>query len=125
MEDVEFSDEFCRFIQTTIPAVDAGELLLLLHRRNDIAMTAEEAVSKLGPGISGSDAARYLELFKQHGLVSEADRRYQYLPGSPQAKHVDTLAQAYSQRPVTLIRVIYALRDSKIQSFADAFKLRK
>jgi hypothetical protein len=38
---------------------------------------------------------------------------------------VRTLAQAYNERPVTLIRMIYALRDPKIQSFADAFKLRK
>jgi hypothetical protein len=35
------------------------------------------------------------------------------------------LAQAYKERPVTLFRVIYALRDLKIQSFADAFKLRR
>jgi hypothetical protein len=39
--------------------------------------------------------------------------------------HVKTLAQAYEERPVTLIRLIYALRDSKIRSFADAFKLKK
>jgi hypothetical protein len=26
---------------------------------------------------------------------------------------------------VTLIRMIYALRDSRIQTFADAFKLRR
>jgi hypothetical protein len=38
---------------------------------------------------------------------------------------VATLAQAYEERPVTLIRLIYALRDRKIRSFADAFKLRK
>ena len=38
---------------------------------------------------------------------------------------VRTLAQAYNDRPVTLTRMIYALRDPKIQSFADAFKLRK
>jgi hypothetical protein len=34
------------------------------------------------------------------------------------------LSQAYKERPVTLFRVIYALRDLKIQSFAGAFKLR-
>ena len=38
---------------------------------------------------------------------------------------VQTLAKAYEERPVTLFRLIYALRDRKIQSFADAFKLRK
>ena len=46
-------------------------------------------------------------------------------PASEASRFVETLAQAYVQRPVTLIRVIYALRDSKIQTFADAFKIRK
>ena len=45
------------------------------------------------------------------------------MPGHP--AHVTTLAQAYGERPVTLIRVIYALRDGKIRSFADAFRLRR
>ena len=31
----------------------------------------------------------------------------------------------YAQRPVTLIRMIYALRDTRIQSFAEAFRIRK
>jgi hypothetical protein len=31
----------------------------------------------------------------------------------------------YRERPVTLIRVIYGLRDKKIRSFAEAFKLRR
>jgi hypothetical protein len=39
--------------------------------------------------------------------------------------HVRTLTQAYKERPVTLFRVIYALRDTKVQSFADAFRVRK
>jgi len=30
VEDVDFSDDFCRFPQATIPGVDAAELLLLL-----------------------------------------------------------------------------------------------
>src|SRR5512134_3189623 len=33
MEDVEFSEEFCRFLQTSIPRVDAAELLLLYRAR--------------------------------------------------------------------------------------------
>jgi hypothetical protein len=38
---------------------------------------------------------------------------------------VTQLAKVYNERPVTLIRMIYALKDTKIQSFADAFKIRK
>jgi hypothetical protein len=51
MEDIEFSDDFCRFIQSAIPAVDAAELLLVFYRKPEDAITVEEAMAKLGPGI--------------------------------------------------------------------------
>jgi hypothetical protein len=82
MEDADFSDDFCRFIQVHVPSVPAAEALIALWRERGAAE----------PGMEG---------------------------------YVRTLAQAYEERPVTLIRLIYALRDSKIRSFADAFKLRK
>lgn len=125
MEDFEFSDEFCRFLQGSIPAVDAAELLLLYHARPEAAFSADEAARRLGPGINSKDAAKYLELFDAHGLLHQQDSRYRYRPDSPLAPQVEKLALAYNQRPVTLIRVIYALRDTSLQSFADAFKLRK
>jgi hypothetical protein len=129
MEDADFSDGFCRFIQSAIPAVDAAELLLLLAEQPDTWWTAADALARLRPGISISDAdaARYVELFQAQGLiVVGADRRIQFHPASPDLRaQVDFLGQAYRERPVTLIRVIYALRDKKIQSFADAFKLRR
>jgi len=125
MEDVEFSDEFCRFLQATIPAVDAAELLLVFHRRADAAYSAQEAIAKLGPGIAPGDAEKYLKTFNERGLLVLSEGKYRYRAESADARHVETLSAAYLQRPVTLIRVIYALRDSKIQTFADAFKLRK
>lgn len=125
MKDFEFSDEFCRFIQTTIPAVPAAELLLLLRDRPEAPLTAEEALLKLGPGVALGDITKHLEVFEARGLVAREDRRYRFRPESELAPQAENLAIAYSQRPVTLIRVIYAFRDSSIKSFADAFKLRK
>ncbi|HET7199108.1 MAG TPA: hypothetical protein VFI86_10595 [Burkholderiales bacterium] len=128
MEDAQFSDDFCRFLQTTVPSVDAAELLLLLGRDAARGWSAAEIVAALRPApLTEADVARTLEAFVARGLVAQgADRRVQYHPASDElAGHVRTLAQAYSERPVTLIRVIYALRDGKIRSFADAFKLRK
>lgn len=90
MEDVEFSDEFCRFVQLRVPTVDQAEALLDLYRARD-----EQRLR--AAGLSDDDMAR----------------------------HLPVLSQAYEQRPVTLVRLIYALRDRSIQSFADAFKLRK
>ena len=106
MEDIEFSDAFCRFVQSYLPSVETAELLLQACRTPDMAVQAKQR--------DGLRAA---------GLLDES---YRYRPASPElAAQVATLAQAYEQRPVTLIRLIYALRDTRIRSFADAFRLRK
>lgn len=86
MEDAEFSDAFCSFIQKSVPSVEAAEQLL--------------------------------EAYRATGRVP--------LPlGEEHRPHLDKLARAYEQRPVTLVRIIYALRDTRIRSFAEAFRLRK
>lgn len=125
MDDFEFSDEFCHFIQSTIPAVPAAELLLLLRGRPEASLTAEEALMKLGPGVTLGELTKHLALMEARGLLARDDRRYRYRKESELAPQADNLAIAYTQKPVTLIRVIYAFRDSSIKSFADAFKLRR
>lgn len=129
MEDADFSDDFCRFLQTTIPAVDAAELLLLMRRTPEAAATAAELAARLRPSvpITEAEAAKYLETFQARGLVSATEeKRAQYRPTSDELRmYGDMLALAYKERPVTLIRMIYALRDARIQTFADAFKLRR
>ncbi|HEX7053618.1 MAG TPA: hypothetical protein VF211_06740 [Burkholderiales bacterium] len=128
MEDAQFSDEFCRFLQTSVPSVDAAELLLLLARDASRWWSNLELLAALRPApLTDADITRMLETLVARGLVVQAaDKRVQYHPANDELDgYVRTLAQAYSERPVTLIRVIYALRDSKIRSFADAFKLRK
>jgi|SRR5688572_23101632 hypothetical protein len=128
MQDAAFSDEFCAFIQKMIPAVDAAEVLLAVYAQPDAWLHPADLARALRPAVSVTDAeaARYLEMFHSRGLLAiDPDNRYQYRPAFEiLAGHVQTLAQAYKERPVTLIRMIYALRDLKIQSFADAFKLK-
>jgi hypothetical protein len=129
MEDADFSDDFCRFLQTAIPAVDAAELLLLLRRTPEVCWTAAAAAAELRPSvpISEADAGRYLEAFQARGLIAaEEGAGVRYRPASDELRmYGDMLALAYKERPVTLIRMIYALRDLRIQTFADAFKLRR
>jgi hypothetical protein len=129
MEDSAFSDDFCRFIQTALPSVDAAELLLALAAQSDTWWAPAALAAKLRPAssISDAEALRYLEQFQARGLIALGpDKRVQFRPANDAvAAQVRTLAQAYKERPVTLIRMIYALRDTKIQSFADAFKLRR
>jgi hypothetical protein len=126
MEDADFSDAFCRFIQTNIPTVEAAELLLAFYREGGEPLSAPRAAERLGPGstLTAAEAAKLLESFQSLGLVAKEGDAYRYRAGND-AAFVDVLSQAYRERPVTLVRIIYALRDSKIQSFAEAFRLRK
>lgn len=111
MEDADFSDAFCRFVQSCLPTFEAAELLVELFRNADVALPEDPR------------AAKHLALLRASGLLDEALR---YAPASEELRrHVETLATAYEERPVTLVRLIYALRDDKIHSFADAFRLRK
>jgi len=129
MQDADFSDEFCQFVQRTIPTVEAAELLLALAAGPDEWWDRTQLPAKLRPslGISDAEAARYLDRFEANGLVAPGSgNRIRYRPASDElAAQAATLAQAYAERPVTLIRMIYALRDAKIRSFADAFRLKQ
>ncbi|HEX7219009.1 MAG TPA: hypothetical protein VF280_07290 [Burkholderiales bacterium] len=108
MEDIDFSDAFCRFVQAHLPSVDRAEVLIAAFRNPG------------APADTGSPANR--DALRAAGLL---DEQLRYKAAADSDGHVRILAQAYEQRPVTLIRLIYALRDSRIRSFADAFKLRK
>lgn len=129
MQDADFSDEFCQFVQSTIPTVEAAEALLALAANSDAWSSRDEFAAKvrLSLNIPDAEAGRYVELFQSRGLVEvRADRRMRYRPASEAlARHVEALARAFTERPVTLIRMIYALRDAKIRSFADAFRLSR
>ena len=128
MEDADFSDEFCRFVHGALPSVDAAEVLLYLYRQPAAAWQPRQVAEGLrGVRVSEADAAKYLQGLAAGGLAAaQPEGAYRYAPAnSALGGHVQTLALAYEQRPVTLIRLIYALRDGKIRSFADAFKLRR
>ncbi len=128
-DDADFSDAFCEFLQRSVATVNAAELLLLLRANRATGVTASDAVTRLGHSatLSHGEAARYLDVFQQRGLVVRAEHGLaRYQPESPVLDaHVEALAKLYNERPVTLIRVIYALQDKKIKTFADAFRIWK
>jgi DNA-binding MarR family transcriptional regulator len=125
--DPDFTDAFCGFLQRCVANVDAAELLLALARNPERSWTIDELLARLAPdtNIGDADAERRLDSLQQCGVVArETDKRFRYAPLPAHDAHVALLARLYLERPVTLFRVIYALRDSKINTFADAFKLR-
>jgi hypothetical protein len=116
VEDADFSDDFCRFLQACVPSVQAAELLLQLASDPSVEVRPKDAAE-----------AKILQSFHAGGLaMASVEQTYQYRPASETLQNcVNTLAKAYEERPVTLIRIIYALRDGKIRSFAEAFRLRR
>ena len=124
--DNDFPDAFCAFLQSCVTSVDAAELLLVLWRKPTSTWSINELATYLIPmgNVSEQEVARYVELFEQRGMISRTDDarvRYQSIPDFDM--HVENLARLYLQRPVTLIRMIYALRDTKIKTLADAFRI--
>ena len=128
-DNSDFSDAFCDFLQQAVPTINAAELLLLIFNEPARAWLPSELASKLEPlaSLTEPEIAKHLELFGQRGLIEWLDGgTLRYRPQTAEIdEHVRTLARLYNERPVTLIRVIYALRDTKIKTFADAFKIRR
>jgi len=123
VEDVQFTESFFKFLQSHIASVDAAEVLLLLYRNAERDWSPAEVLARLGPVLSEAEVRKILDELRAKGCLSES---YRYLPSSPEvAEHVKTLAMAYEERPVTLFRLIYALRQTGLQALADAFRIRR
>ena len=115
------------FIQECIPTYLAAELLLFFASRPDGDFSAEDVVMAMRPVVITMPAVKeYASLFVDRGLIVHADGRYRYGPSTVDLERgIGELAHAYNEKPVTLVRAIYRIADSKIQSFADSFKLRE
>src|SRR6185503_17735290 len=103
VEDSAFSDEFCRFIQTTVPSVGAAEVLLNLLRQPGRPWSAAEATREQPRDaiVSEDDARKWLELFAARGVVAQTpDGRFRYGPASADVDAlVRILERAYNERP--------------------------
>jgi hypothetical protein len=128
MSDPDFPEALRSFIRDNIPDVDAAELLLLLARNPERRFDLHTLLSELdSAAVTGPIARKHLARFQERGLVvSTRASTYQYIPSSPQIDQaVRALTRVYNERPVTMVRMIYTLRDERIRSFADAFKIKK
>jgi hypothetical protein len=125
-DQADFSDAFCAFLQSCVASVNSAELLLVLWRKPTLEWSVGDLAAELDPvgSLSEAEAMPYVETFAARGLVVRtADGRVRYQPSAEFEGHMQTLARLYLERPVTLFRVIYALRDAKIKTLADAFRI--
>jgi hypothetical protein len=126
MSRPELPAEVRQFIAEHIDAAEQLEILLLLHRTPEKALTALE-VSQAVYTVPASATMR-LESLVTAGFASStggADPRYQYNPKNDALRaRIGALAEAYKADRVSVIKLIFAKPADPVQSFADAFKLR-
>jgi DNA-binding transcriptional ArsR family regulator len=129
MNEPELPAEVRQLIYSSVPSIDALELLMQVVRQPDVPRSVRELITALRPaGVTEPVVRESLALLRIQGILSETpEGRILYRPDSPALERaIGLLLRAYNERPVTLIRTVYAIADAKkIQAFADAFKIKK
>jgi DNA-binding IclR family transcriptional regulator len=114
-----------QFLRRYIKSVWTLDLLVLMRRDRGRSWTLERLVSELRG--NRSLVQEVLSTLVRAGLLKEGgEGLYRYEPASDE---LDALAaeleRHYAERPVALIKEIVSAPNEKIQSFADAFRIKK
>jgi hypothetical protein len=112
-----------QLIARHIDSVQQVEVLVLLRRDPEQAWTAETISRELR--IAGASCAEWLDRFATAGLVKSDHLGYRDAPNGRHAAAVAELIDLYGRRRTSLIEAIYSRPSDSIQSFSDAFRLRR
>jgi hypothetical protein len=120
-------DEIKQFILRHIDSIGQLEALLLLRGKPDEAWNVGAVARRLY--IHEQEAAPILSRLTKRGfLVADASEptAYKYQPESVELRQmIDRLADIYSKHLVPVTNLIHNKPRTRIQEFADAFKLGK
>jgi hypothetical protein len=120
----DFSPDVKQFIDQNIESLAQLEALLLM--RQDPQRHWDAAAIAKALYIPAELAGTLLEEFSRRGFIRANDPRYTYQPADARLTQlIDEVATAYQDRRVAIIALIYSKPLNKVQTFADAFRLRK
>ena len=127
MADSVIPEDISQFVIEKIESVAQLEALLLLRNTPDTDWSVQALAARLY--ISEEQTAGVLVVLRAQGFVS-ADSKdpslYRYRPNSKELKGMlDRLAEIYATHLVPVTNLIHSRPKSRIQEFADAFRLRK
>jgi hypothetical protein len=127
MGEVLIPDDVRAFLLQHIDAIAQLEALLLLHAEPTCAWSAETLAKRLY--ITTQEATVVLERLAADSFLTtpqDMPGGYQYLPASGElAAMVDRVAALYAKYLIPVTQLIHATPRTRVQEFADAFKLRK
>jgi hypothetical protein len=128
MTPSDLPEDVRQLIRAAIPTIDALEVLVFLAQRPERAWPVAEIVAACEhAGVTDRRARESLAELGAAGMVAAEAHAYRLVPpqGALETALRD-LVRAYRERPVTLIRTVYTIAEhERIQSFADAFRLKK
>jgi hypothetical protein len=125
MTNCDFPEGLRDLIRGCLPNIDAVEILLLLSRHPRKQFEVPEIAAATRSELSQAGTRSYLKRMFTCGLLRESNGRYRFAPASTNVRDlVRALEKLYNERPVTLVRTIYALRDEPVRAFSDAFRLK-
>jgi hypothetical protein len=123
----DFSADVKQFIDQNIESLAQLEALLLMRQDHERGWNADEIAKALY--IPAELAGTLLTEFTRRGFakqVPDAETRYCYGPTDANLDQlIGHVAAAYQERRVAIISLIYSKPLNKVQTFADAFRLRK
>jgi hypothetical protein len=127
MSEALIPDDVRAFLLQHIDSIAQLEALLLLRTDPGCVWTAETLAKRLY--ITAREAAAVLERLAADSFLTTPQGvpgRYQYHPASGElAAMVDRVAALYATYLIPVTNLIHAKPRSRVQEFADAFKLRK
>jgi hypothetical protein len=119
------SDDAKIFLRAVIRSVWALELLLLIRKHPERAWTVDALTRELRA--SHTAIRQALPNFRIAGLIQdEADETIRYTPATTQLDElVQEVESEYANRPFAIVNEILAPRESNVEQFARAFRIRK
>jgi DNA-binding MarR family transcriptional regulator len=123
----EFPTELEQFLAQQIESLAELEALLLIRKQPEHQWNCDDMSRQLY--ITADMCAGLLAELERRGFlrrVPDTDGSYQYHPASPDLDRLlGELAALYQERRVAVITQIYSRPVKKVQTFADAFRLRR
>lgn len=96
-------------------------MLLLLSEQRERSFSVDEISAELTS--TPRSIRERLRVLRRRRLVERAGERYRYVADAVRDLRVDELREAFANRPVSVIELIFSRREDSLESFADAFLL--
>jgi hypothetical protein len=118
-------ERIAAFLRASVKTTWALDFLLLVKSSPGRVWSLGELVSKLRSSAPIVEDA--LKTFMRLGLITEESSGcYRYAPIDNELDAIVTeLVHLYASRPLAVIREIFSAPNDKIQTFVDAFRLKK